>query len=396
VRLGSEGKVEDTNYKGERHGRGQGSFAPLKMTMLVGMFAAMTILVAASPAMGQVASHEQTPIKAAQPAANPNPTTMMTANAAPAAASSASANMTPLMAVTNRPVVRVNGTELTDKDLLREMLTIFPYARQHNGFPKGEEEKIRMGALKMIEFEELVYQDAVRRGVTVPPAKLQKAQADFRAQFPNQEAFDEFLKAEMKGSKQVLRKQIQRSLLIDATLKAEVADKSNVTLAEERAFYSRNPALFRYPENFSIQTISIMPPDKATDAAKKDAHKQAEDACTKAKATKSFEEFGLLAEKVSQDDFHVNMGDHKAVDRDKLPPEIVKAAAAMQPGQVSELIQLGDFYTCFRVNAHTPAGKYTFEQVKDKLRQNMQQDKSERLRAGLNKRLRQNAKVEEL
>jgi parvulin-like peptidyl-prolyl isomerase len=103
-----------------------------------------------------------------------------------------------------------------------------------------------------------------------------------------------------------------------------------------------------------------------------------------------------LAEKLSEDDFHVNMGDHKAVDRDKLPPEIVKAALAMQPGQVSNLLQLGNFYTFFRLNAHTPAGKAPFELVKDRLRQNLEKEKYERLRAGLDKKLRQNAKVEEL
>jgi parvulin-like peptidyl-prolyl isomerase len=320
----------------------------------------------------------------------------MAANSAPMAATAASPNLSPVKPVTNTPVVRINGTELTDRDLLREMLTIFPYARQHNGFPKAEEEKIRMGALKMIEFEELVYQEAERRQMTVPPAKLQKAYADFHAQFPNEEAFAEYLKAEMQGSKQMLRKQIQRSLLIEALLKLEIKDKSKVTLVEERAYYDKNPLPFRYPENFSIQTISIMPSDKATDEAKKDARKRAEDACTKAKATKSFDEFGLLAEKVSEDDFHVNMGDHKAVPVDKLPAEIVKVAQAMQPGQVSGLLQLGNFYTCFRLDAHTPTGKYTFEQVKDKLLQSLEQEKAERLRAGLDKKLRQNAKVQEL
>jgi hypothetical protein len=39
-----------------------------------------------------------------------------------------------------KPVARVNGTVLTDRDLLREMFTIFPYARQHNGgVPKAME-----------------------------------------------------------------------------------------------------------------------------------------------------------------------------------------------------------------------------------------------------------------
>ena len=70
-----------------------------------------------------------------------------------------------------KPVARINGAVLTDRDLLREMYTIFPYARQHNGgFPKAMEADIRAGALKMIVFEELVYQEALRRKLSVLPA----------------------------------------------------------------------------------------------------------------------------------------------------------------------------------------------------------------------------------
>ena len=72
-----------------------------------------------------------------------------------------------------RPVARVNGAVLTDHDLLREMYAIFPYARQHNGaFPKAMEADIRRGALKMIEFEELVYQEAQRRHMSIAPERL--------------------------------------------------------------------------------------------------------------------------------------------------------------------------------------------------------------------------------
>ena len=335
-----------------------------------------------SPSWAQVASHA--------------PTLSATAASAPSAASPASPKLAPMMAVTNKPVVRVNGTELTDRDLLREMLTIFPYARQHNGFPKAEEAEIRMGALKMIEFEELVYQEAVRRGMSIAPAKLRKAEADFRAQFPSDEAYNDYLKTEMQGSKQRVEKSIRRSLLIDAMLKSEVQDKSKVTLAEARAYYDKNPKQFVYPESFAIQSISIMPSDKAGEQAKKDARKRAEEACQQAKATKSYEEFGLLAEKLSEDDFHVNMGDHHAVERAKLPPEILKLAGAMKPGEVSDVIQLGNFYTCFRLNEHKAAGKVPFEAIKDKLRKQMEKNKSDQLRAGLDKKLRQNAKVQEL
>lgn len=338
-----------------------------------------------TPALAQIAAHDQTSI---QPMAGASSTAAATQFASP--------GVSPVLKVSDKPVVRINGTELTDRDLLREMLTIFPYARQHHGFPKGEEQKIRQGALRMIEFEELAYQEAERRKMTIPPEKLRRAEADFHAQFSTAEAFDEYLKMEMGGSRQRLRRQIRRSLLIDRLLQLEVADKALVSLSDARAYYDNNPDPFRYNESFSLQTISIMPPEKASEQVKREARKRAEEAWRQAKATKNYAEFGLLAEKLSEDDFRVNMGDHKAVECDKLPPEIAKAAQAMQPGQVSDLIQLGNFYTFFRLNAHTPAGKLAFEQVKDRLRQNLEKDKYERLRAALDKKLRQHAKVEEL
>ena len=83
-----------------------------------------------------------------------------------------------------RPVARVNGAVLTDHDLLREMYTIFPYAKQHNGgFPKAMEADIRRGALKMIEFEELVYQEATRRHMTIAPERLAASEKQFRQRF---------------------------------------------------------------------------------------------------------------------------------------------------------------------------------------------------------------------
>src|SRR6516225_2264205 len=65
----------------------------------------------------------------------------------------------PAPQASGKPIARVNATVLTDQDLLREMYAIFPYAKQHNGFPKDMEAGIRDGALKMIIFEELAYQD---------------------------------------------------------------------------------------------------------------------------------------------------------------------------------------------------------------------------------------------
>ncbi len=295
-----------------------------------------------------------------------------------------------------KPVARVNGAVLTDRDLAREIQAIFPYEQTHSGIPKSMEPEMRKGALDMIIFEELVYQEALRRKMTIAPERMKQAEIEFRKQFPTQQEFDQVMQIEVHGSRQLMREKIRRSLLIDDLLKGDVTDKSKVSEAEARAYYSRNPKKFQHPEMFSIQTISIIPPENANPDVVKEAHKKAEDALKQAKLTKSYQEFGLLAEKVSDDDWHVNMGDRKAVEAGKLPPPVLKAAQALKAGQVSDLIQLGPNSTLVRLNAHIPAGTSPFEEVKAKLMVDLQKEKNEQLRAALNKRLRKTAKIEVL
>jgi parvulin-like peptidyl-prolyl isomerase len=332
------------------------------------------LLVALSVASAQVASHAPTAVAKTTP---------------PPSAAKATAPQ-----VSDKPVARVNGTVLTDRDLLREMYAIFPYAQQHNGFPKAQEAAIRQGALEMIIFEELVYQEAVRRKLAVPPEKLKRAEAEFRKQFKNPDEYQQYMQAEMHGSAQQLHQQIKRSLLIEQLLKIDVEDRSGVSLAEVKAYYDKNPAKYLQPESFSFQSISVMPPLKPTAGQTKEAQKRAEDALRQAKATKTYQEFGLLAEKISEDDFRVNLGDHKAVGRDKLPPQIVKAFLAMQPGQVSGVIQIDSAYTIVRLNAHNTAKKQSLEEVKNDLKTELQKSKYEKLRSDLAKQLRAKAKIE--
>ena len=293
-------------------------------------------------------------------------------------------------------VARVNGSVLTDRDLLREMYAIFPYARQHNGaFPKTMEAEIRGGALKMIEFEELVYQEALRRHMSIPPEKLAKADKQFRARFDTEQEFQNILKVEFNGSRDVLKAKIRRSLLIEALLKSDVDGKSAVSPAEVKSYYEQNHARFQAPDSYALQTITALPPKNPTPDQLKQVSKRAADALRQAKTTKSYEEFGVLAEKVSEDDYRVMMGDHKLVPSSQLPPQVLQAASHLKPGQVSDLVQVDQAYTIIRLNAHTPAHLEVFAQVKDSLRLELQQKKLNKQRSDLNAQLRKHAKIEE-
>ncbi|HLH10143.1 MAG TPA: peptidyl-prolyl cis-trans isomerase [Terriglobales bacterium] len=300
-------------------------------------------------------------------------------------------------AVSGKAVARVNGVVLTDKDLLREMYTIFPYAKQHGGtFPKDMEPGIRKGALQMIIFEELAYQQAQKKGMTIGPERLSSAEAEFRRQFSSPAEYKLFLQSEFEGNEQALRAKIRRSLLIDKYLKAEVDQKAVVSDAEVKAYYDKNPARFQYPESFAIQTISVIPPANATPAQLAEARKRAADAYKQAKATKTPEEFGLLAEKISDDDYRVMMGDHRWVDRSKMPPTMLDAALKMKDGEISGLIQVEQNYVVFRMNKHIPAGMMKFDDIKVDLRKQMEKNKINQVRSALDKKLLQHAEVETL
>ncbi len=300
------------------------------------------------------------------------------------------------LAAVGKPVESVNGSVLTDIDLLREEYSMFPYARQHNGIPEPLAAGIRDGALKMIIFEELVYQEALRRKMTVPAAKMQRAEADFRAQFATPDEFNQLLLTEFHGSQQSLREKIRRSLLIEAFLKQEIGEKNGVSPAELRAYYDKDPARWEYPESFTFQTISVLPPAKATAEQLTEGRKRADDALRQAKATKTAEEFGMLAEKISDDDYRVVMGQHKPLPVKELTPQVLAALRAMKPGDVSDVIQIQQAYTIVRLNEHTPAGTMKFEAVKTQLKNELQKSKANQLRAALDQKLRQNAKIEEM
>ncbi len=331
-------------------------------------------LLIAAAATGQVASHAPTAF-----------------TQSPISAAAALAPLVP----TSKPVAHINGAVLTEADLVREEFAIFPYARQHNGIPKELAPEVRNGAMKMMVFEELVYQEALHRKLTVPPAKIQQAETDFQKTFANPDDFKAFLQSEFHGARQSLDEKIRRSLLIDELLKTEVQNKSTVSPREIRAFYDQNPERFQIPESFIFQTITVLVPDKASTEQMNEARGRAGKELPLARAAKTNNEFGLLAEKLSDDDYRVMEGQHKSTPASQLPPQVVKAFKAMKVGDVSGVIEVGQSFTILRLNAHTPAGEEKFDDVKAQLAKQLQQKKTNQLRAALDQKLRHSATIAE-
>jgi parvulin-like peptidyl-prolyl isomerase len=163
-----------------------------------------------------------------------------------------------------------------------------------------------------------------------------------------------------------------------------------------RDFYQKNPDRFRKPDSVSIQTITVAYGDNPSVADKKKARQKADDAWKEAKATKDYEGFGMLAEKVSMDDWRVMMGDHKWLHRGRMPKQVEAVVFNMQAGRVSDVIDTGDSFCIVRVNGIEPSHIVPFDEIKAELKKDLEQQKADELRASYEARLRRNASIQEL
>lgn len=293
-------------------------------------------------------------------------------------------------------VARVNGAELKDTDLKRAIDRLFPYEGMHgNKVPDKYNSDIRGKALNQIIFEELAYQEAKRRNMIVPVATVHEVEQQARSRFTTQAQYDEFVRSGY-GSVEGFRRQIRRGILIAKLVDADVTQRSHMSDAQLREYYLRNKARFVKPESISIQSITINIPDNPTPEQLNTARERAQAILPKAKAAKSYEEFGLIAEKASDDDWRVMMGDHKWIHRGRTPAAVEKVIFSLKPQQTSDVIETREALIIVRVNGYEPQKQLSFAEVKDNMRQGMEAEAAGKLRADLEQRLRKGGKVEVL
>ncbi len=296
----------------------------------------------------------------------------------------------------NTPVVKVNGTVLTERDLREQMQRIFPYYSIHGGkVPDKYQSEIRQKATERIIAEELVYQEARRRGMRVPPQVMAKVFGSAKARFGSEQAYQDYGK-QVYGSVAEFERRIRRATLIEQFEHQEIELKSRAPETRVQEIYQKNKASFLRPESVSLQSISVNLPENPSEEQKKLARQRIEEILPQARACKNYNEFGLLAEKVSEDDFRVNMGDHKWVHIVGMPPEVSKAVTGMKPGETSGIIEAPIGYIILRVNDYRPPKQMTYDEVKDEIRKQLDDSAAQQKWAALQKQLRQNAHIENL
>lgn len=291
-------------------------------------------------------------------------------------------------------VARVNGVPVTQEALERETRRIFPSYSMHGGVPAEYASDIRKKALNNLIEQELAYQEALRQNLPIPAAEWNARLRDFRADYKSDAEFEAAIK-KLFSTRAAFEKQLRHDMLLDRIWLLEVKNKSAVSDADVQLYYQRNRAQFVQPESVAFQTISTLYPAGATPTQKQAARKRAETVLPRAKAARNYEEFGVVAEKFSEDPWRVMMGDRKFLHRSAAPPEFLPAFS-MKPGETSGILESPEGYVILRVNQHVPQKQMSFAEVQTSIRAALEKERLAKRTKSFHEMLRKAAKVEVL
>lgn len=293
-----------------------------------------------------------------------------------------------------KPVIRVNGVTITERDLEEQMQRLFPYYAIHGGaVPEKYKPEIHNKAVQQLIDDELTYQAAKKLGMTVAPATMAKLMSQAHKRFPSQRQYEAYAKAQY-GSVPAFERRIRRAVLIAEYQDRQIVQKSKVSDAKLREIYDQNKPRFVRPESVELQTISLNVPEKPSEEQMKMLESRINEVLPKAKAAKDKNEFGILAEKYSEDDYRVVMGDHKWVHLVGLPQQLAKAAGELKAGETSDIVKLPASWVILRVNEKKPKMQLEFSEVVGDLRTQMQKGMQQDRWESLSKEFRKNAKIE--
>jgi len=190
---------------------------------------------------------------------------------------------------------------------------------------------------------------------------------------------DEQFDAALKGEGMTmadLRKQMEKSMIVQRLQQSEVMGRISVTEVEAKAYYDQRPSEFTTPVSITVREILVNVPGdgKTINVALDEAAKAKADAIrARALAGESFEK---LAAEVSDSPSKANGGLVGPVNEDELDPNLRKVISAMKVGGVSEVLRTQRGYLLLRLETMSQKTVLPFEQVRNQISEKVANEKS--------------------
>jgi len=303
----------------------------------------------------------------------------------------------PAMAADKAPagdkVAVVNGVVITRAQYDKEIdVHLQRVARQGRQMSEEQLTKLKKDILDGLIEREVLYQESQKVGIKVSEEKVNEQLTGIQKRFPSEAEFKKAL-ASMSLTEDEVRAQIQRGLAIRELIEQKVASKIVISDDDTKAYYDKNPQLFKQPEQVKASHILIKVEPTADEAAKAAARKKIQDIQQK---LKDGGDFAALAKEYSEGPSGAKGGDLGYFSRGQMVKPFEDTAFAMKPGEVSDLVETRFGYHLMKVYDMKPEQTLAYGDVKDKIAQRLKQEKIEKEANLYVQNLKKDAKVEKL
>ena len=310
-------------------------------------------------------------------------------------------------------VATVNGHTIMRADLEKRYAMQLGNAQQQQPQQpptKEQADSLRLQALHDLIDIEIIEQRAAKMNLTATNEEVDAKIAEMKAPF-TEEQFQQKLK-ESNQTLDELKHDVRRGLTSNKLLNKEINSKITVTDADVANYFNQHKSEFNLVEtNYRLAQIvvtdtpSAQPGNLQGSKATNDAEAE-----KKIKALKnrleSGEDFGALAMNFSESpETSPGGGDMGFVAESQMRrnPEIYAAITKLKPGQITDVLPIMDpqtkkpaGYAIFKVLSRDPAGQRDLSdpRVQQAIRQQLQEGRSQLLKAAYYEMLRDQTKVE--
>lgn len=246
-------------------------------------------------------------------------------------------------------------------------------------------------ALEKLIDDELLYQASKKAGITVEDADIDRRLEKIRKRFPDEGTFHDAIVV-LGMSEDDLKNRFRRGMAVQGFVEKEFAHQVEIPEKTMRRFYDKNLAVFKNPEQLRASHILIKAAPDATEAEKKRAHTEINRIIEK---IKQGEDFAALAQKYSEGSSGPSRGGDVGYFRmGQMEKPFEDAAFALQPGEVSGVVETRFGYHVIKVTERKPENTISYEEAKPRLTKGLKGEMVQDLIEKYTKRLRAEAKVE--
>jgi peptidyl-prolyl cis-trans isomerase C len=269
-------------------------------------------------------------------------------------------------------VAVVNGKNISQESLQQKLSFVEKrYASQGGQLSDEQLSMIKKDILERMIEKELLYQESKEAGISVGDEKVNSQLEQFKAKFPNDEAYQAQL-SQLGYTEEMIRKEIRENMAIQELIEQEIASDIEISDTELKAYYDENTEQFTTPEQVKARHILVKTDQSDSEEQKKEAREEIEAIQKRLEEGEKFEE---LAKEESEGPSGKKGGDLGYFSKGRMVKPFEEAAFAMEPGNVSDIVETRFGFHLIKVEDKKPASKKGYEEVKKEIRQQIKNEK---------------------